>query len=176
MYNIQGLIIGIESVFFIKCYCLQAVNVSARPERRGVGRASSRLIAIEPEIAEHNRRLALLRQQMRRADEFMLLFPLSFFSCGRCRRFVATCRGAGSDVGAVHLAATYAMVMRHRAIEVYADLSEETLLRWIRLGGTSDGGGSKLAKTLYERDEEVRTLITATENSSRVHWHVFRSV
>ena len=133
----------------------QAVNVSARPERRGAGRGASRLLAIEPEIAEHNRRLALLRQQMRQADEFMLLFPLSFFACGRSRRFVAACRAADGEGGAVQLAATLALVLRHRAIEVYADLSEETLLRWIRLGGTSEGGGSKLAKTLYERDEEV---------------------
>ena len=38
----------------------------------------------------------LPRPQARQADELKLLFPLSFFACGRCRRFLALCWSGGS--------------------------------------------------------------------------------
>lgn len=69
---------------------------------------------------------------------------------GRCRSFVAA--GAPDEGGEVFL--TIEGLRRHPFVATYADMPSDALLRWVQVGG-SNGGGHKLARSLYETDPEI---------------------
>eukprot|EP00290_Baffinella_frigidus_P009605 CAMPEP_0180126144 /NCGR_PEP_ID=MMETSP0986-20121125/5549_1 /TAXON_ID=697907 /ORGANISM="non described non described, Strain CCMP2293" /LENGTH=724 /DNA_ID=CAMNT_0022065573 /DNA_START=44 /DNA_END=2216 /DNA_ORIENTATION=- len=133
-----------------------SAQASNQEEIKKLMKDESKMAALNSQITQLQIKVEQARIHLRDMDEMIHLFPLTLSSArkGRCRSFVDS--GAVTQGGKVFL--TTEGLRKHAFVTAYSSIPADALLRWVQVGG-SNGGGNKLARSIYEMDPEIEEEI-----------------